>query len=118
MTTLPAWTDAAWTNTVAEPFRSDAEFWTGLAASADALVSLAGAIAIAVVLVLIGERPWALLPFIAPTGLAVRAAVISRSSSQRNRATFADRKAWRNAERSAVATAFSRVLRRSRVSAR
>jgi hypothetical protein len=116
MTTPPSWTDADWTARIAEPFRSDGEFWTSLAASADALVSLVAAIALAVVLVLAGDRDWSALPFLLPAGLAVRAVVIARSSSRRNRAAFADHESWRDAERGAVAAAFGRALRRSRIS--
>jgi hypothetical protein len=114
MTTLPAWTAADWANDVAEPFRSDREFWESLAASADALVSLMAAAAVAVVLALTGQGWWSVVPFVVPAGLAVRAAMIARSSSRRNRTGFTDRRAWRDAERTAVATAFGRVLRRSR----
>jgi hypothetical protein len=114
MTTLPAWTQAEWANGVAEPFRSDRAFWSGLAASADALVTLAAAIAVAVVLVLTGERIWSALPFAVPAVLTVRAALINRASSRRSQAAFEDRKAWRDAERQAVASAFFRVLGRRR----
>jgi hypothetical protein len=117
MTTLPAWTNAAWASDVAEPFRSDRDFWSSLAASADSLISLAAAVAISAVLMLNGEQLWSFLPFVAPVGLAVRAAVVARSSSRRNREAFADRRSWRNAERTAVAAVFLRVLRRPRMSA-
>jgi hypothetical protein len=112
--TLPSWTSAEWTGRVAEPFRSDGDFWSSLAASADALISLAVAIAIAVVLVFTGAGVWAIVPFVVPALLAVRAALIGRSSSKRSQTVFADRRAWRDAERAAVATAFFRVLRRPR----
>lgn len=114
MTTLPSWTNASWTSTVAEPFRSDRDFWSGLAASADALVTLGAAIAISVVLALTGAGLWALLPFVVPAVLAVRATLISAASSRRNRQAFADSKQWREAERTAVATAFGKVLNRPR----
>lgn len=113
MTMLPspsATTDVA--SRVDEPFRSDRQFWAGLAASADAVVSLVAAIGVAAVLVLTGERGWAFLPFLVPAVLAARAAVISWSSSRRSQAAFEDRRAWREAERTAVATAFVPVLRR------
>jgi hypothetical protein len=113
---IPSWASADWAEDVAEPFRSDHEFWASLAASADALVSLVAAIAVGVVLALSGAGAWSLLPFTIPAGLAVRAAVIGRSSSRRNRDAFADRRAWRDAERTAVATAFLRVVRRPRSS--
>jgi hypothetical protein len=112
VTTLPSWTDADWVSGVSEPFRSDNEFWSSLAASADALVSLAAAVAIAVILVLAGQRVWSFVPFIAPAGLAVRAAIIAKSSSRRNREAFSDRQTWRDAERTAVAAVFLKVLRR------
>jgi len=118
VTTLPSWASEDWAGNVSEPFRSDNEFWSSLAASADALVSLAAAIAFAVILVVAGEGAWSFVPFIAPAGLTVRAAVISRSSSRRNRDAFADRRSWRDAERTAVAAVFLKVLRRKPVSAR
>jgi len=114
MTALPSWTDAEWTGHVAEPFRSDRGFWSSLAASADALIVLAAAIAVAIVLMISGVGAWSLLPFVAPTLLAVRAALIGRASSKRSQTEFADRRAWRDAERAAVATAFFRVLCRPR----
>jgi hypothetical protein len=118
MTTLPSWTAADWTADVAEPFRSDGQFWSSLAASADALVTLAPAAAVAVALALTGQREWILVPFVVPAGLAVRALLIARRSSRRSRDAFESRAAWREAERTAVAKVFLRVLRRSRVSAR
>jgi hypothetical protein len=95
---------------VDEPFRSDEGFWASLAASADALLCLAAAAAVAVVLVFTGERAWSLLPFAVPAGLTVRAAVIGRASSRRSQAAFPDRRAWRDAERAAVATAVVHAL--------
>jgi hypothetical protein len=114
MTTLPSWADADWASTVSEPFRSDRDFWASLAASADALISLAAAIAVSVVLALNGAEGWALLPFVVPAALAGRAALIGRASSRRSQAAFADRRAWRDAERTAVATGFFGALRRHR----
>jgi hypothetical protein len=116
VTTLPSWTDADWASRVSEPFRSDRDFWSSIAASADAVISLLAAIAVAVVLALSGFRAWSALPFIVPAALAVRAAVVGRSSSRRSRTSFADRRAWRDAERDAVASAFGRALRRDRMS--
>jgi hypothetical protein len=118
MTTIPAWADANWTSRVSEPFRSDRAFWISLAASADALLSLAVAIAAAVVLVATGERGWSFVPFVVPAALAVRAAVLSHSSSRHSQQAFADRRAWRDAERSAVAASFGSVLRRRRMPTR
>jgi hypothetical protein len=114
MTTLPAWTSTEWASEVAEPFRSDEEFWTSLAASADAVVTLAAAAAVSVVLVLTGEAVWAPLPFAVPAGFMVRAARVARLSSRRNRDAFADRRSWRDAERAAVAAVFFKVMRRRR----
>jgi hypothetical protein len=114
VTTLPAWTDAPWTVQIAEPFRSDRAFWTSLAASADALIGVVAAIAAAVVLVLMGDKVWSAAPFVVPAGLALRAAVIGRSSSRRSREAFADERSWREAERGAVAATFGRALRRPR----
>ena len=116
MTTLPSWANADWTGKVAEPFRSDGAFWSGLAASADALAVLAAAVVVSVVLVLTGVGAWSLLAFAVPAVLAVRAGLISRASSKHSQAAFADRRQWRDAERAAVATAFFRVLRRPRFS--
>jgi hypothetical protein len=114
VTPPPAWTQADWTRNVAEPFRSNGEFWSGLAASADALASLLVAAIAAVALVLSGEPAWSVVPFAIPTVLVIRAGVLSRSSSRHTREAFADRHAWRAAERHAVATAFAKVLRRPR----
>jgi hypothetical protein len=114
MTTLPAWTDAEWNAQIAEPFRSDRGFWTSLEASADAFVTVVVAIAAAVVLVLVGDTTWSAAPFLVPSCLAVRAAVVGRSSSRRSRESFPDERAWREAERGAVAATFGRALRRPR----
>jgi hypothetical protein len=114
MSTLPSWTDADWADTVAEPFRSDREFWTSLAASADAVLSLAAAAAVAVVMVLNGAGAWSVLPFLAPGVLVIRAGVKARLSNRRSRPAFDDRAAWRDAERAAVASVFLRVLGRRR----
>jgi hypothetical protein len=118
MTTVPAWTQAEWTGRVAEPFRGDPQFWAGLAASADAVASLAAAIVAAVVLALSGDAGWALLAFVVPALLAGRAGLIGLGSSRRSREAFADRESWRAAERRAVATAFGPTLRRRRLARR
>jgi hypothetical protein len=110
MTALPAWTDSDWAGRVAEPFRSDRDFWSSLAASADALLALVAAIAVSVVLALHGEQLWSVVPFAVPAGLAVRAAIVGRGSSRRSRRAFPDRRTWRDAERAAVAAVFVRVL--------
>jgi hypothetical protein len=114
MTTLPSWANADWASSISEPFRSDRDFWSSLAASADALISLAAAIAVGVVLALSGARAWALVPFVVPAVLAGRAALIARASSRRSQAAFPDRRAWRDAERTAVATGFFGAMRRRR----
>jgi hypothetical protein len=114
VTTPPGWAQADWAGDIAEPFRSSGQFWSGLAAATDAVVALAAAAAAGAVLAVAGAGAWASLPFLLPAVLLVRAAVISRSSSRSSRAAFSDRQAWRDAERSAVAGAFLRVLRRPR----
>jgi hypothetical protein len=115
MTSLPSWTNADWAADVAEPFRSDHDFWASLAASADALISLAAATAVAIVLVLTGERAWSLLPFVVPAVMAVRAVLIARVSSRHSKEAFEDRREWRDAERTAVAATFLRALGRPRL---
>jgi hypothetical protein len=107
MTTLPSWVEADWRTQIAEPFRSDEGFWVSLAASADALITLAMAVAAAVALVLAGDKGYSAVPFLVPAGLAMRAAVIGRSSSRRSRESFADHRTWRDAERGAVAATFA-----------
>jgi hypothetical protein len=114
MATMPYWTDAAWTTQVDEPFRSDGEFWSGLAAITDALISLGIAAVVAIILTVAGTGAWAVLPFAVPVVLFVRAGRIASRSSRRSRAAFDDPRAWRDAERTAVATAFVRVLGRRR----
>jgi hypothetical protein len=93
---IASWANGEWASTIAEPFRSDHEFWASLAASADAVISLVAAVAIAVILRLIGAGPWALVPFVAPAGFIGRA--VKASWSQHRREAFADRDAWRDAE--------------------
>jgi hypothetical protein len=115
MTSPPSWTNADWATDVAEPFRSDHDFWASLAASADALISLVAAAAVAVVLVLTGQRLWSLLPFVVPAVLAIRAVLIARVSSRHSKEAFEDRREWRDAERTAVAATFRRALGRRRV---
>jgi hypothetical protein len=114
MTTVPAWTRSEWAAEVAAPFRSDRDFWTSVAASADALITLAAAAAVAVALVLTHETAWALLPFAVPAWFLFRAARAARASSRRSQAAFPDRRSWRDAERAAVATVFFKVMRRRR----
>ncbi len=106
---------------VAEPFRSDPEFWRSVCASADAAVLLAVAVAGAAALRLAGAGTvlvW--LPFAMPAILLVRAAV---SGSRFHRSheplptvvdTVQGQQSWRDAERTAVAAVFGRALVRSR----
>jgi hypothetical protein len=110
MGTQPWWASAGLADRIDEPFRSDGTFWAGLDASADALLALLAAAVAGVVLALTGAGGWAALPFVVPAGLVVRATAISRAASRRNQAEFPDRRAWRDAERTAVAAVFLRVL--------
>jgi hypothetical protein len=106
---------------VAEPFRSDPEFWRSVCASADAVALLAVAVAGAVALRLTGAGTVvAWLPFALPAIFLVRAAV-SRSRFHRGHEplpavldTVQGELSWRDAERSAVAAVFGRALVRSR----
>jgi hypothetical protein len=116
MAMIPSWADEDWAHQVAEPFRSDHEFWSSLAASADAVISLVAAVAVAVALRLVVAGPWALVPFLVPAGFIVRAAMAS--SSRHRREAFADQDAWRDAERAAVAASFMHVVRRPRTGLR
>ena len=106
---------------VAEPFRSDPDFWRSLCASADAVVLLALAVAVAVALRLFGAPVglvW--LPFVLPAVLLVRAAAAGSRfhRAQEPRPAVVDtvhgELSWRDAERSAVAAAFGRALVRGR----
>jgi hypothetical protein len=99
------------TDRVGEPFASDPAFWSSLAASADAAISLAVAVVAGVALALAGFGWWAVTPFVLTAGFVARAALISRRVSRANRMHFADRVAWRNAERRAVAGGFGIALR-------
>jgi hypothetical protein len=58
--------------------------------------------------------PWGLLAFVAPAALLVRAGIAGRRSSRATRTQFANQKAWRNAEREAVAAVFFKALLRRR----
>lgn len=106
---------------VAEPFRSDPDFWRSVCASADAVVLLAVAVVCAVALRLAGARTglvW--LPFALPAIFLVRAAVSGSRFHRSHRplpdtvGTVQGEQSWRDAERSAVAAAFGRALVRSR----
>lgn len=106
---------------VAEPFRSDPEFWRSVCASADAVVLLVGTVAGAALLRLAGAPTGlVMLPFTFPAIFLVRAAV---SSSRFHRGhmplpthvdTARGEQSWRDAERTAVAAVFGRALVRSR----
>jgi len=106
---------------VAEPFRSDPEFWRSLCASADAVVLLAVAVAFAALLRLMGaDTVLVLLPFGLPGIFLVRAAVSSGRFHRRHQPlpalvdTARGEQSWRDAERTAVAAVFGRALLRSR----
>ena len=104
---------------VAEPFRSDPEFWRSVCASADAVVLLGVAVAGSALLGLAGAR-LAWLPLVIPVVFLVRAAV-SGYRFHRGHAplpavvdTVRGELSWRDAERTAVAAVFGRALLRSR----
>ena len=107
---------------VAEPFRSDPDFWRSVCASADAVVLLVVAVAGAVALRMAGaDAGIVLLLFSLPAIFLVRAAV---SGSRFHRGheplpatvdTVLGEQSWRDAERIAVAAVFGRALVRSRV---
>jgi len=106
---------------VAEPFRSDPEFWRSLCASADAVALLAVAVACAALLRLTGAGTiLVLVPFALPGIFLVRAAASSSRFHRRHRPlpalvdTSQGEQSWRDAERTAVAAAFGRSLLRSR----
>jgi hypothetical protein len=112
--TTPAWTRTDLTGDVAEPFRSDRDFWSSVSASADALLTMVLAAAAAVALALTVGPMWSPLPFIAPFVLLVRAGLSGRASAQRSREAFPGTQQWRQAERQAVAKVFGRALLRRR----
>ena len=104
---------------VAEPFRSDPEFWRSVCASADAVVLLGMAVAGSALLGLAGAG-LAWLPLVLPAIFLVRAAVAG-SRFHRGHAplptlvdTVRGEQSWRDAERTAVAAVFGRALIRSR----
>jgi hypothetical protein len=112
--TSPTWTRTDWSDDVAEPFRSDRDFWASVAASADALLATVLAAVAATALALTVGDAWPLLPFVVPAGLLVHAARCGRLSARRSRDAFAGPEQWRAAERRAVAQVFGRVLLRRR----
>lgn len=106
---------------VAEPFRSDPEFWRSVCASADAVVLLGIALAGSALLRLAGVGAGlAWLPFALPAIFLVLA-LVSGSRFHRVHAplpalvdTVRGEQSWRAAERTAVAAVFGRALVRSR----
>jgi hypothetical protein len=99
----------AWSSFAPEPFASNREFWRSVGASVDGLLMMLVA---AFVVTAVG--PWGLLTFAAPVALLVRAGVTGRRSMRATRPLFADRRAWREAERQAVALVFFSALIRKR----
>jgi len=106
---------------VAEPFRSDADFWRSVCASADAVVLLVVAVFAAAALRFAGAGMvlvW--LPFVLPAVFLVRAAVSSYSFHVGHEPlparvdTVQGEQSWRDAERMAVAAVFGRALVRDR----
>jgi hypothetical protein len=104
---------------VAEPFRSDPDFWRSVCASADAFVLLVVAVAGSALLGLAGVG-LAWLPLVLPAIFVVRAAVAGYRF-HRGHAPLAARVdtvrgelSWRDAERAAVAAVFGRALIRRR----
>lgn len=102
---------------VAEPFRSDPQFWRSVCASADAVLLLAIAVLAAVVLRLNGAGTVVvLLPFTLPGIFLARAAASSSRfhRSHQPLSTLVDtaqgEQSWRDAERIAVAAVFGRAL--------
>jgi hypothetical protein len=106
---------------VAEPFRSDEDFWRSVCASADAALLLVVAAAASVVLRLTGAGiGFVWLPFAVPMAFLVRAAVSGlRFHRGHERPSVVETprggQSWRDAERGAVATVFGRALVRGRL---
>jgi hypothetical protein len=106
---------------IAEPFRSDPEFWRSVCASADAAVLLVVSVACAALLRATGASAaivWA--PFILPALFLIRAALCSSRfhGAHEPLPTVVDAPqgelSWRDAERAAVAAVFGRALLRQR----
>ena len=104
---------------VAEPFRSDPEFWRSVCSSADALLLL-GVAAAGFALLGRAGAGLAWLPLVLPVIFLVRAAV-SSYRFHRGQAplpvrvdTVRGEQSWRDAERTAVAAVFGRALIRRR----
>ena len=108
---------------VAEPFRSDPQFWRSVCASADAVVLLGLAVAASALLGLAGAGAGAglaWLPLVLPVVFLVQSAVAS-SRFHRGQAplparvdTVRGEQSWRDAERIAFAAVFGRALMRRR----
>ena len=94
---------------VAEPFRSDDQFWRSVTASVFALVTL---LAAAVVTGVVGS--WGAFAFVVPVLLVGVAGRNAKASTAATRPMFMTRDQWRDAERQAVAAALARGGRRPR----
>ena len=92
---------------VAEPFRSNDEFWRSVTASLFALVTL---LAAALATGFAGR--WGAVAFAVPLLLLASAARQAKASTAHTRPTFATKQQWRDAERQAVAAALARGGRR------
>ncbi len=99
----------AWKAGVAEPFGSDRDFWRSVGASIDALLLLGF---VTVLVVVFGAI--AAIGYLAPLAMLVRAGVLGRRSAGRSQSQFEDRRAWKLAERQAVAAALPGAFLRPR----
>jgi len=103
---------------IAEPFRSDPAFWRSLRAGALALVVVLVCAVAGVALALTTGGALLLLPAGVAVLATARAGVLAVSSSRTSRACFPagpeGRRAWRDAERQAVAHGFVPALRGAR----
>ncbi len=99
----------AWSSNAPEPFAGNGEFWRSVAASVDALLAL-----IAATLIVVFAGAWGALAFAIPIGLLVYAAITGRRSEHETMPQFADRAAWRLAERQAVGAVLGRAFVRKR----
>jgi hypothetical protein len=99
----------AWTSDAPQPFAGNADFWRSVGASVDALLTFVLAAAATVL-----AGPIGAVAFAVPVALLVRAAVTGRRSEGQTRPTFADRNAWRLAERQAVGSVLPRAVVRKR----
>ena len=100
---------SAWTTKVGDPFRDDPRFWRAVGLSVDALLAM---VLVVVLSAFFGTI--ALVSLVLPVALLVVAAVDGRASTAQTRPAFADRVAWRDAERQAVAAALPGALVRRR----